>query len=55
MLDWAAAHLPEPTPASSEEPSDALDESAAEPRPAESGYDGSEDEYHYRSETWVGS
>lgn len=53
VLDWAAAHLPEPEPA--EEPSDMLEDPVTELRPVESGYDGSEDEYHYRDETYVGS
>ena len=55
VLDWAAGHLPPPAPARLDEPSDAPGESAAEPGPAGSGYDGSEDEFHYRSETYVGS
>ena len=32
VLDWAAAHLPEPDPAPSDEPSEAPDDSVAEPR-----------------------
>ena len=55
VLDWAAAHLPEPDPAPSEEPSEGFEDAVAEARPAESGYDGSEDEYRYRGQTWVGS
>ena len=46
VLDWAGAHLPAPEP--QEEP--------REPPPAvKSDYDGSEDEFHYRSEVYVGS
>ena len=48
VLDWAGAHLPEPAPQPEEEP--------RKPPPAvESDYDGSEDEFHYRSEVYVGS
>ena len=49
LLDWAGAHLPEPTaPEPEEEP--------WQPPPAiESDYDGSEDEFHFRSEVYVGS
>ena len=46
VLDWAGAHLPEPQP--EEEPWEP-------PPPVESDYDGSEDEFHYRSEVYVGS
>ena len=50
LLDWSAAHLPEPAPAPEPE------EEPWEPPPAiESDYDGSEDEFHYRSEVYVGS
>ena len=55
VLDWAAGHLPEPDPAPSGEPSDGFEDAVAEARAAESGYDGSEDEYRYRGQTWVGS
>ena len=55
VLDWAAAHLPPPAAAPSDERSEAPDDSVAEPRPEESGYDGSEDEYRYRDRTYVGS
>ena len=54
VLDWAAAHLPEPEPAPVEEPADAPDARASEPEPG-SGYDGSEDEFHYGGEAYVGS
>ena len=54
VLDWAAAHLPEPEPAPVEEPADAPDARASEPEPG-SGYDGSEDELHYGGEAYVGS
>ena len=50
VLDWAGAHLPEPEPR--EEP----EEEPWEPPPAvKSDYDGGEDEFHYRSEVYVGS
>ena len=50
LLDWSAAHLPEPAPAPEPE------EEPWEPPPAiETDYDGSEDEFHYRSEVYVGS
>ena len=55
VLDWSAAHLPEPEPAPCEEPLDALDEPVAEPPVAESDYDGGEDEFHYRGEVYAGS
>lgn len=55
VLDWAGAHMPEPEPEPAGEPADDLDDRAAEPQPAGSDYDGSEDEYHYRSEVYVGS
>ena len=48
MLDWSAAHLPEPEPEPEEEPWEP-------PQPAESDYDGSEDEFHYRGEVYAGS
>ena len=48
VLDWAAAHLPEPDPEPEEDPREP-------PPPAVSGYDGSEDEFHYRDEVYVGS
>ena len=48
VLDWAGKHLPEPAPEPEQEP--------WEPPPAvKSDYDGSEDEFHYRSEVYVGS
>ena len=50
LLDWSAAHLPEPAPEPEPE------EEPWEPPPAiETDYDGSEDEFHYRSEVYVGS
>ena len=55
VLDWAAGNLPPPAAAPSDERSEAPDDSVAEPRPEESGYDGSEDEYRYRDRTYVGS
>ena len=54
LLDWAADHLPEPRPTPRDEAPDDPDDFDPPP-PAESGYDGSEDEFHYRSETYVGS
>ena len=51
LLDWAAAHLPEPRP----EPRGEAPEAPDPPPPMESGYDGGEDEFHYRSETYTGS
>ena len=52
VLDWAAAHLPEPEPAPVEEP----EEEPWEPPPAvKPDYDGSEDEFHYGGEAYVGS
>ena len=55
VLDWAAAHLPEPEPEPEEEPADEFDNPFGEPGPVESGYDGSENEFHYRGEVWAGS
>ena len=52
VLDWSAAHMPEPEPEPAEEPSDAFDE-PPEPPVAESDYDGSEDEFHYRGEVYA--
>jgi len=50
LLDWAAARMPEPEP--EEEPEEEL----WEPPPAvKSDYDGSEDEFHYGGEVYVGS
>ena len=43
-LDWSAAHMPEPEP-----------EPWESPPPAVPDYDGSEDEFHYCGEAWVGS
>ena len=52
VLDWAGAHLPEPEPAPVEEP----EEEPWEPPPAvKPDYDGSEDEFHYGGEAYVGS
>ena len=50
VLDWAGARMPEPEPA--EEPAC---EPRDEPRPYVSDYDGSEDEFHYGGEVYVGS
>ena len=55
VLDWSARHLPEPEPASPDEaPHEAWD---AEPvaEPVQPDYDGSEDEFHYGGEAYVGS
>ena len=52
LLDWAGAHLPEPEPAPVEEP----EEEPWEPPPAvKPDYDGSEDEFHYGGEAYIGS
>ena len=52
VLDWAGAHMPEPEPAPVEEP----EEEPWEPPPAvKPDYDGSEDEFHYGGEAYVGS
>ena len=52
LLDWAGAHMPEPEPAPVEEP----EEEPWEPPPAvKPDYDGSEDEFHYGGEAYVGS
>ncbi len=48
VLDWSAAHMPEPEP----EPEEELWEP---PPPAKPDYDGSEDEFHYCGEAYVGS
>ena len=48
VLDWSAAHMPEPEPEPEEEPWEP-------PPPAVPDYDGSEDEFHYCGEAWVGS
>ncbi len=49
LLDWAGAHLPEPpAPEPEEEPWEP-------PPPEEDDYDGSEDEFHYGGEAYVGS
>ena len=55
-LDWSAAHMPEPEPAGEppDEASDAPGKPVAELPPAESGYDGSKDEFHHCGEAWVG-
>ena len=50
LLDWSAAHLPEPAPEPEPE------EEPWEPPPkAVPDYDGSEDEFHYGGEAYVGS
>ena len=48
VLDWAAAHLPEPEPEPEEEPADEFDNPFGEPDPVESGYDGSEERPGFR-------
>ena len=48
VLDWSAAHLPEPAPEPEEEPWEP-------PPPAKPDYDGSEDEFYYCGEVYVGS
>ena len=53
LLDWSARHLPEPEPA--DRPSNAPDEPVAAPQPANDDYDGSEDEFHYCGEVYIGS
>ena len=52
VLDWAGAHLPEPEPAPEPEP---VEEPWEPPPPILSDYDGSEDEFHYGGESYVGS
>ena len=48
VLDWAAAHLPEPEPAPVEEPPDGLDNPVDEPDPDGPDHDGSEDRPGFR-------
>ncbi len=55
VLDWAAAHLPEPEPAPVEGLLDEFDDPFDEPGPYVSDYDGSEDEFHYGGEVYAGS
>ncbi len=55
VLDWAAAHLPEPEPEPEEEPSEDFGDPFDEPGPYVSDYDGSEDEFHYCGQVWAGS
>ncbi|MDE0717421.1 MAG: hypothetical protein OXH64_05720, partial [Rhodospirillaceae bacterium] len=52
VLDWAGTHLPEPEPEPVEEPAVPPDVRAGEPEPG-SGYDRSEDEFHYGGEVWT--
>ena len=52
VLDWAGAHQPEPEPAPEPEP---VEKPREPPPPAEPDYDGSEDEFHYGGESYVGS
>ena len=52
VLDWAGAHMPATEPLTAGETADNPDNREPEP---EAGYDGSEDEYHYFDEVWVGS
>ena len=53
LLDWSAERMPEPETAGA--PADAPDEPVAGPPDPETGYDGSEDEFHYAGEVWKGS
>ena len=53
LLDWSAERMPEPETAG--KPADAPDEPVAGPPDPETGYDGSEDEFHYGGEVWKGS
>ena len=53
LLDWSAERMPEPEPAGA--PADAPDQPVAGPPDPETGYDGSEDEFHYAGEVWKGS
>ena len=48
VLDWAAAHLPEPEPAPVEEPANEFDNPFDEHDPVESGYDGSDERPGFR-------
>ena len=48
VLDWAAAHLPEPEPEPEEAPADEFDNPFGEPDPAEPDYDGSEERPGFR-------
>ena len=48
VLDWAAAHLPEPEPAPVEEPADEFDNPFGEPDPDGPDHDGSEDRPGFR-------
>ena len=50
VLDWSAAHMPEPAPAPELE-----EEPWEPPPPAVPDYDGSEDEFHYCGEVYAGS
>ncbi len=54
VLDRAAARMPEPEQVPAGEPANDPDAWTPEPEPG-SGYDGSEDEYHYFDEVHVGS
>ena len=53
LLDWSAERMPQPETAGA--PADAPDEPVAGPPDPETGYDGSEDEFHYGGEVWKGS
>ncbi len=53
VLDWAAAHLSDPAPV--EEPLGGFDNPFDEPEPGKPDYDGSEDEFHYGGEVYIGS
>ena len=56
VLDWAGAHLPEPEPEQEPAPEpEPVEDPWEPPPPAEPDYDGSEDEFHYGGESYVGS
>ncbi len=56
VLDWAGAHLPEPEPGQEPAPEpEPVEDPWEPPPPAEPDYDGSEDEFHYGGESYVGS
>ena len=55
VLDWAAARMPEPAEEPACETGEPRNEPRDEPRPYVSDYDGSEDEFHYGGEVYVGS
>ncbi len=56
VIDWAGAHLPEPEPGQEPAPEpEPVEDPWEPPPPAEPDYDGSEDEFHYGGESYVGS